>query len=151
METQYHKFYSKEKIERPVVLLIRAAIKAGFFKEKEFNKKLEILNSLHKALCEFYKLDVIKVNVIENYLGTGKYNWILKEIFIDKISLVTYLHEFYHYKAMSLNQKENTEDNARGWSISLFYLATPNLCRTAIENNKIMHQTKFIEEVKENG
>jgi len=78
----------------------------------------------------------------ENMHSPGHYNVSANKIAINKPSLVTYLHEFCHYKRIHLKQK-NTEHIARGWSISLFYLATPKLCLKSIKSGKIIHQNRI--------
>ena len=143
---QYHRMFIN--IEPNVVQLVKATIKRGLFKKaKSIEERKEILKNLHEQLCLAYQLPIINIIYNENLereLIFGQYNTIDNEITLKNISLVTYLHEFYHYRQHSRNE-ENTEDGARGWSISLYYLATPILCRSAIQSGKIVHQTKFID------
>ena len=146
---EYHKMFDKTQIERPVVLAVRKAIKSGLFKkENSIDLKKQVIKDLHIELCRIYELPVIEIEYQENYWSVGSYSIDEKKIFLNKTSLVTYLHEFFHYWRIEKKLK-NSEELARGWSISLYFLATPKLCTSAIENGLILHQNKIkdIEEI----
>lgn len=142
METiMYHKMFNEIKPE--AVAEVKCAIKSGLFKkDKQIGERFEILKSLHTKLCGIFSIEVIPLLLDAECIGVGAYNPYEHEIVVNKVSLVTYLHEFYHYLAHA-TALENTEDNARGWSISLYYLATPILCEKAILSGKILHQTSM--------
>lgn len=133
-----------KNIKEPTVLAVRNCIKQGLFRV-DINTRKELLYSLHRSLCEVYNIQCITF-IIQDDLGRpGFFNRNTKEIVINKPSLVTYLHEFCHYMRIHTH-KSNSEDIARGWSISLYYLATPKLCTKAIESGKIIHQNKISED-----
>jgi len=61
----------------------------------------------------------------------------------NKISFVTLLHEFRHAMQFRMEVRLHhldREEDARGWSQSLFRLAAPVSYRKAVENGLIMHQ-----------
>jgi len=135
---QYHLMYTN--IEKEAVLAVRTAVKSGLFKkDKLLEERKKILWNLHNDLCVVYKIEVINIEYIDGFWGIGQYDRNNNKIILNKISLVTYLHEFCHYMRI-IKKEKNTEEIARGWSISLFYLATPKLCKVAIEKGLIIHQ-----------
>ena len=131
-----------KKIDKETVLAIREVIKSGLFKSNEETRK-NLIIKLHERLCTIYKFDKVPIRYVENFPFNGRMSF--TEIILGKPSLVTYLHEFKHY----LDYKKGTEINeekARGWSISAFYLSTPNLCKSAIRKGLILHQKEVLEE-----
>jgi len=148
MAIQYHKKFTKNDFKREAILAVRGAIKAGLFREPVEEKRI-IISNLNEKLSEIYGLEQLPIEYIEGYSSTGSYNRV--KIVLNKTSLVTYLHEFAHYLADKTSCFANNEENARGWSISLYYCATPKLCTAAIQKGLIMHQTEIYEEVEEHG
>jgi hypothetical protein len=146
METQYHKMFKKTDFNREAILAVRSAIKAGLFREPVETKRI-IISNLNQSLCEIYNLDQLPIEYIEGYESLGSFNG--NKIVLNKTSLVTFLHEFFHYLSHATNCFPNSEENARGWSISLYYCATPKLCTAAIQKGLIVHQQTI--EVEENG
>jgi hypothetical protein len=91
-------------------------------------------NTLLNKLCAIYQLSVPRLVVdptnqtlIEAH---GMYNLVNDTISLPKYSVVTFLHEFKHMMQHKKN-KQNTENIARGWSVSLFYRASPKHYRIA--------------------
>jgi hypothetical protein len=130
--------------KQEVIDAVRLSVKSGLFKkDNSVELKLDILNKLHSTLCGAYNLRVIPL-IYDEKIGDVKGRYIHHvSITIGKPSLVTYLHEFYHYKAHMLLQ-DNTEDDARGWSISLYSIACPILFKQAVDKKLIM----YMEDVK---
>lgn len=144
----YHVVF--RNIDKRVVKEVRNIIKSKFFKQTE-SDKFKVLLDLNKNLCKIYKIKLIKVIIINNYPGIGAFQTAPKRIILNKPSLVTYLHEFYHYKAFSLSLKNN-EKLARGWSHSVFYKAAPRHFKQALDKNILLYQKSGklkIKEVKE--
>jgi hypothetical protein len=144
MQVQYNKMFTN--IEKDSIIKVRDAIKSGLFKkEKSTQEKQDIIKYLHTQLCAIYEIPNIEIlfddSVSEVY---GQFDILNNRIRVKNTSLVTYLHEFYHYR-QHMKRQENTEDGARGWSISLYFLAAPRLCRSAIERGLIIHQKEFKE------
>jgi hypothetical protein len=143
--------------ERNAILAVRKTIKSGLFKkDTPIESKREAIETLHKELCEFYNLtykaikwDLYRGEFMRYVNGGGRYNPITKEITLFRLSLVTYLHEFYHFMAREKGLI-NSEPKARGWSISLYFKATPKLCEAAMNKGLIIHQ-KIIERENENA
>jgi len=141
----YHKMFEREHFPQEVRIAVRTCIKNGLFKkDKTLDFKKALIYDLHNTICMIYNIPVIPINFDENFEGGGRYDDSNHSIIIDKPSLVTYLHEVYHYLAHT-KCLVNSEDLARGYSISLYFVATPNLCENAILSGKIIHQNKLSE------
>lgn len=133
-------------IKKLTIENIRLIIKSGLFKkDTTLEQKQMLICELSDKLCMVYNLQPVMIKWQDNFFGVGCYNHVDNSITLNKPSLVTFLHEFYHYMAIK-NELVNTEDNARGWSISAYYLATPKLCTKAIEKGLIIHQKSITEE-----
>jgi len=137
---QYNTMFKRNDFKLDAILAVRLAIKAGLFRETLENKQI-IIAQLNEKLSSIYNLDVLPIEYDEFYSGTGAF--CRTHIILNKTSLVTYLHEFAHYLAYATQCFENSEKNARGWSISLYYVSTPKLCTKAIEKGLIIHQNKI--------
>ena len=136
------KYYTQYKnIKKDTINAVRYAISEGLFKKEIEDKKL-LISQLHSKLSKIYNISESKIQYINNYIGVGSYNKDLDLITLNTPSLITYLHEFCHSLRVKTN-KLNAEEIARGWSISLYYLAAPKLCIKSIKEGKIIHQTEI--------
>ena len=148
MSIQYHKYFNEKHFNPEVVTAVRVAIKSGLFKrDNSIDDKFKIIQELHSKLCLHYEIPQCNLILDINYLHCGHYSVETNEITINKPSLVTYLHEFCHYYMIATKQLNN-ENIARGWSISLYFIATPKLCKNAIEKGLIVHQNKIVEDIQ---
>lgn len=129
----YHLMFNE--IPEEVLNSVKQAIKKGLFKkDKETRDKLLILGNLSDELCNYYHIDKCRI-IISSFPFAPCYNQEHKQIILNKISLVSFLHEFYHHLSNSNESFENNEDNSRGWSHSVLFLATPNLLNNALNKN----------------
>jgi hypothetical protein len=141
-----------KNIKAETINAIRETIKAGLFKSentREFKEGLII--DLNKKLCGFYGLEENKIIFINTPFCICNYNHRTKEITLNKPSLISFLHEFKHYYDI-IKAGLTTEESARGWSISAYFMATPILCKSAIERGLIIHQKIILgsqEKIKE--
>lgn len=134
------------KIKPVVVDLVRnIIIEQQFFKLQKKTKFL-ILDNLLKDLCKTYNIKKIELkyiplnNPIEYlFLYNGFYNKDNNTLYLnEKLSLITFLHEFKH-AVQHLKNKPNNEEIARGYSLSLFYLASPKHFNNALKKGLIFH------------
>ena len=136
---EYHKQY--KHINKKVILAVRRTIKNGVFKVNP-SIRIMFLDNLKNNLCNIYGIpEDKKPSLICNDCLTGFYNPVINCIGLrnDKLSLVTFLHEFKHF-LQHHNGKKNSEKIARGYSLSLYYKATPKLFKRAVEKGLIIHQ-----------
>lgn len=130
---KYHLMY--KNISKDTIMAVRAIVKEGLFKKKG-DERFALLSKLHTLLCSQYQVTgLLKKGKIDQYLIPTN------TIFIndEKLSLISYLHEFKHLLQFQKN-KPNSEKIACGWSLSLYYLATPKLFNKALEKGLIIHQ-----------
>lgn len=96
-------------------------------------KKVKYIALLNK-LCAIYSVSVPRFAVEPNNQtlieSHGVYDITDDIIKMPKYSVVTFLHEFKHM-IQHKKDKPNNEEIARGWSISLFYRASPKHYRIA--------------------
>jgi len=143
-DTQYHLLMTG--IHTDTIKNIRLVIKAGLFKkESPESHKRNLINLLKNELCKVYNLQPIEIVFDKNFLGSGCYiAEPLPVIVINKPSLVTFLHEFWHYNA-DKNGLTNDEETPRAFSHSAFYQATPKLFKNAVEKGLLIHQKVILE------
>jgi hypothetical protein len=140
---EYNLIFNKTQIARVSILAVRKAVKSGLFKkEKSVVERQKIIRDLNEELSNIYNLPILHIDFVDGWVMTGSYCASKKKIILNKTSLTTFLHEFYHYKA-DVKGLENTEELARGWSLSLFYLATPKLFENAVSKGLIIHQKEI--------
>lgn len=139
MNKQYHLMFNN--FEQEEVLAVREIIKAGLFRAST-EDRMRMLNALNERLCKIHNLIPLPLVLEPEFSNIGQMTG--EKIILNKPSLVSFLHEFYHL--MTYHTAQNSEINARGWSISLYYKATPKLCKAAIEKGLIIHQTTIQEE-----
>ena len=143
-QISYYKQYTKIKPE--VITAVKSLIDSGFFREK--NKgKLIMIKQLHTTFCNIYSIPICKIELKERTISSnGLFSPTQNKITLfKKASLVTYLHEFKHYLQFAKKRKQN-EKVARGWSLSLFYLADKKAFKRAVEKGYILHQERFEDE-----
>ena len=140
-----HLFYNKEQIGIETIKRIRFLIKEQHFFKCNDDKKMRLLIILCNDLSEIYNIKKIgcmymnkDLNVRGCFLNPGS------TICLNKPSLVTFLHEFKHFLNCETKQHNNNindeEMTAIGFSHSLYFLATPNLFKSAVEKNLLVFQ-----------
>tara|TARA_Y100000310_G_scaffold345029_1_gene461276 strand:- start:235 stop:660 length:426 start_codon:yes stop_codon:yes gene_type:complete len=140
--TQYHLKYTR--IKPAVVKLVKYVIKdLKFFKVDNRTRKF-FLRYLNYKLNDLYKIDLDKQPYLNfNANNDGFYNQIENTINLnERLSLITYLHEFKHFLQHHFN-KTNNEEIARGYSLSLFFNASPQHFKRALRKGLILHQTEL--------
>ena len=142
-QTPYYKQYTKIKSE--VVTAVKSLIDSGFFKENS-KSKLVMIKQLNTTLCNIYSTPICEVELkLKAISNNGMFLPLENKIILfKKVSIVTYLHEFKHYLQNAKNKTQN-EKVARGWSLSLFYLADKKALKNAVKKGYIMHCERYEE------
>jgi hypothetical protein len=144
VETSNSSFDQLNEIPTKVISEIRATIQAGLFRTKDEKEKLQMLFALKNQLVQLYNIDQCEIQIVPHWPSVGSYSTDHKTIIIDKCSLVTFLHEFRHHIQHCLNLNIiDVEDDARGWSHSAYFLATPRLFETAVRKGILIFQNTF--------
>ena len=140
MIKQYHLKY--KQLNKKAIKLISVMINEGSFFKRDKSTKEILLNIINQELSKIYH---IKTPYLEfNAENDGYYNQDDNTINLNsKLSLVTFLHEFKH-AIQYLKGLPNNEEIARGWSLSLFYLASPKHFENAVRKGLIFHQKEIV-------
>lgn len=85
-------------------------------------------------LAEYFNVPVPNAEVGEQY--SNCYDPTTKTIYIDKHSVVSLLHEYWHHARHVLGL-ENTEEGARTFSVTLYAVTFPNLYRQMVEAGRL--------------
>lgn len=130
-----------QHIKPAVINAVKKVIIEDRIFKRTHTERFIILDRLLNKLCEIYNIpEDKKPKLLLTTFSDGFYNMIDNSINLnDKLSLITLLHEFKHFLQIA-NNKPNSEDIARGYSISLFYLASEKHFNRAIRKGLIFHQ-----------
>ena len=139
---EYHLNYKNINIK--IIELVRKAIITDRIFKKKGLERVNILINLKNNLCEVYKIQKDKQPLLKPSLKFNNMDYYDKKTYSiylnhDKLSLITFLHEFKHFLQHHFN-KPNNEKIARGYSISLFYIASPRHFKKALQKGLILHQ-----------
>jgi len=127
-----------KNLDGRIVALTRSLIFEKKFYRQSDSEKLRLMNWWLKKASEIYGIPVPKLE-ISNSCGSGCYSLLRKKIYLPKFSLVTLFHEFKHHM-QEMKNKPNTENIARGWSVSLFYQASPEHYENAVRKKLLIYQ-----------
>jgi hypothetical protein len=130
-------FLRYTNINLNTIKLVKTLKEEGYFKANEEIKR-KMLNNLIFNLADIYKIKINGFYFTDNKIyNDSRYNQLNNTIYLNKASIVTALHEFKH--ALQHNKhKLNNEDIARSWSLSLFYIAYPNIFKSSVKKGLIL-------------
>ncbi|MHA1281997.1 MAG: hypothetical protein ACTSQP_05765 [Promethearchaeota archaeon] len=135
---KYHLMY--KNIKKETIKAIKEHWKQGFWRGDDLHKK-NVFESLLRKLCEIYSIPHTPELIIDrNLKSLGCYIPFKNKIIMNKYSLITLLHEFKHLKDFS-EGKIMSEENARGWSLSVMYLTNPKYFKNIVRRGLV----KFID------
>jgi len=126
-----------KKIREETIFVVNTLIKRYKYFRRTESKKLILLKIVLGRLNDIYKTKTkLKTTKIKT---DGYYNLLDKTIYLNKLSLVTFLHEFKH-SLQHQKGKKNNEEIARGWSVSLFKLASPRHYERAVKKKLLLYE-----------
>lgn len=139
-----------KNIDKRTVEATKKLVEAGLWrKELPVQHKTMIINEWLLSVSQVYKMKVPEFrfddsDVMYRQTGGGYYEPLACRITLfKKFSLVTLLHEFRHHMQHQtcLNMYRNDhEEDARAWSVSLYKTATPKSYEKAVGRG-ILHFT----------
>jgi len=133
--------YSKKfkNIKEETILSVKTCVKSGLFKVEQ-DQQLALLRILNHELSVIYNIDEPTLNfVAEASKGNGLYIPNVITLY-QKPSLVTFLHEFRHHMQFKMDVHKGSEEDARGWSLSVFRKACPVSYKKAAEEGKLYYK-----------
>jgi hypothetical protein len=148
----YNTAFTREQIGETTLDKARELSIALWNKEGTFDTKMKALRKFCKEVAPLYEIPVprVRYNKMLNQMQVyGTSNYTLNAIMIGKFSLVTFLHEFRHqiqYKLWNMSERDffnqelrdKMEEDARGWSVSIFYILHPDKYQKAVDNNRLV-------------
>lgn len=135
------------KLEDGLVKVVKKTVKENKFWK---NKNLDVMQDLINKVSNYYHIPedkrpkvMISKNLLFNY---GTYSLSKNLIKVNKVSLVTLMHEYRHFlqyytlsndvlNSLNLDQKEY---DAQIWALSVFYNTAPEMFDNAWKNGKLM-------------
>lgn len=137
MTKKYHQIMNEEELGADVIAIVKNLCEERKFWTGSKRKRLQAAKKATADLCECLGIsdvpDVIFRDYEEGemlYMCTGGGSYMVDYNTIElykKFSLVTFLHEFRHVMQhkLDIDMYKTNEDDARAWSLSLYYLADP--------------------------
>lgn len=119
-----------------VVAIVREALKAKLWRGLPL-ERLEKLRVLNRRMSEHYGVPTCSIS-IQNTLIGPHYRPGDDAIVLDKVSLVSWAHEFGHH-LLHCRQKPQQEVYPRSFSLSLFYRAAPRMFETARADGRLLY------------
>jgi len=132
------------KIDKRTIEAVRNAILTQRFYKQDNSNKKQIITELFNRLNAIYNTQAtLRIDENNNNMymmtGGGMYNPSNNTIHLFKLSLITFLHEFKH-ALLKAKGKKQSEIQARGYSISLFYKASERHYNRAVRKGLIFHE-----------
>ena len=141
------------KVKKKIVQIVKDLIKQKRFFRQDLNKKKDMLLEMFKEFQEVYGLSgniVIKnINADKPGVTLSYYNPANSLIFLDKPSLVNFLHEYRHHLQFKKYKKGNMgintiEIDARLWSLNVFKKASKKAYENAERKGLLIFDLKNI-------
>ncbi len=137
------------KVKKEIVQIVRNLIKQKRFFRQDLNKKRDMLFETFKEFQKVYGISgeivIENINVDKPKITSSCYFPANSLIFLDKPSLINFLHEFRHllqykkYKKGNMD-KDTIEVDARLWSLNVFKKASKRAYENA-EKKKLLLYT----------
>jgi hypothetical protein len=139
-------FLKYKHIKKEAVNVVRQFWSKGFWTGDDAHQQ-SLFESLLTRLCEIYQIEKPPhLIILKDFSEPGIFLTSLNIIIMNKFSIITFLHEFKHVKDIN-EGKRPSEENARGWSLSIIYQVNPNYLRTAVVRGTIKFLT--LDDVKD--
>lgn len=99
-------------------------------------ERLEKLRVLNRQMSEFYGVPACSVTIQKTLIGPH-YRPGDDAIVLDKVSLVSWAHEFAHH-LLHCRQKPQNEIFPRCWSLGIYFKAAPRMFETARASGRLL-------------
>lgn len=129
-------YWRRMEFEPAVLTIVRAALKTKLWQGSE-TAKLEKLRALNRALSAHYGVPACAVEVERTPIGPH-YRPGTDRITLDKVSLVSWAHEFGHH-LLHCRREQQQEEFPRAFSLSLFFKAAPRMFEAARSSGRLLY------------
>jgi|GEM_PF-6243706 len=139
------------KVKKKIVQIVRSLIKEKRFFRQDLDKKKNMLLEAFKEFQKVYgvsgKMVIKKINADKPGVTFSHYNKTDSLIFLDKPSVVNFLHEFRHLLQFEKYRKidmDALEADARLWSLNVFKKASKRAYENAEKKGLLIFDLKNI-------
>lgn len=143
------------KVKRKIVQIVRSLIKEKRFFRQNLDKKKDMLFEAFKEFQEVYgvsgRMVIENINADKPGVTSSQYTYENSLIFLDKPSLVNFLHEFRHLVQDKKYEKNKEtalaralEADARLWSLNVFKKASKRAYENAEKKGLLIFTLKNI-------
>lgn len=115
--------------------IVRQALRTKLYRGGPLERVAKLL-ALNVALSEHYSVPICKVSIRRTLHGPH-YLPGRDQIVLDKVSLVSFLHEFAHH-VLHCRQLPQNESYPRAFSLGLFFRAAPGMFETARQAGRLL-------------
>lgn len=129
-------YWQRMQFGPEAIAIVRESLKAKLWRGLPL-ERLEKLRALNRRLCSFYAVPVCTLTIQQTLIGPH-YRPGDGAIILDKVSLVSYLHELGHH-LLHCRRKPQQEVFPRSFSLSLFYQAAPRMFETARADGRLLY------------
>ena len=129
-------YWLRMTLPEGALAIVRAGLKTKLWRGAP-GERLEKLRALNRQLSEFYGVPACEVSVRSTQMGPH-YQPGANSIVLDKVSVVSYLHEFGHH-LLHCRRKPQQEVFPRTFSLSLFYQAAPRMFEAARQSGRLLY------------
>lgn len=127
------------------VQAVKDMVRNGFYRLNNQEEQLSKLTELGDRLAEIYEIPAPSgTEMFRHPYACGRYDTETNKIYVNKASVVTYLHEFRHHMhnvkeglAIIGSGEPGDELDAQAWACSVFKKACPRMFAKAVVNNRI--------------
>lgn len=128
-------YWQRMSFPPEVVSIARVALKTKLWRGIE-QEKLDKLRALNRRMSEHYGVPACTIVLAATATGPH-YLPGADRIVLDKVSLVSWAHEFGHH-LLHCRRKPQQEVFPRSFSLSLFYRAAPRLFEAARASGRLL-------------
>ena len=129
-------YWLRLEFPAPAIEIVKTALRTKLW-QGTAPERLEKLRALNSQLSAHYEVSVCSVEVRQTNIGPH-YRPGKDQIVLDKVSLVSFLHEFGHHILHSRSLPQN-ETYPRSYSLGLFYRAAPRMFVAARQSGRLLY------------
>jgi hypothetical protein len=146
IDNNYRTRFAESDFDPRIIDATRKLTKV-IWKNRSKQEKLETIVAWLMVVSNVLDIEIPSIEwetneLLAMFTGGGCYNSDTRHIRIYKLSLTTLLHEYRHHmqNVMNIHNEsiEEREEDARAWSCSLFYIASPEKFENAMRKG-ILH------------
>lgn len=128
-------YWQRMRFPKEALAIVREALRTKLWRGLPL-ERIEKLRALNRGMSAFYGVPACEIQIMTTMIGPH-YRPGADTIVLDKVSLVSWAHEFGHH-LLHCRRKPQQEIFPRAFSLSLFYLAAPRMFEAARQSNRLL-------------